>query len=117
MPNLGKGTECVKILLSQVSKDTYEPLVPMFFLSLAHMYVALNFNIQTSFGRGFVVKWPISLRKVGVTKGNCHYLLKPFAVTSTSTTRLSTSPKAAPTAGISASIICQQKKKGIDMKD
>ena len=31
MPNLGKGTECVKILLSQVSKDMYEPLVPMFF--------------------------------------------------------------------------------------
>ena len=31
MPNLGKGTECVKILLSQVSKDMYEPVVPMFF--------------------------------------------------------------------------------------
>ena len=31
MPTLGKGTECVKILLSQVSKDMREPLVPMFF--------------------------------------------------------------------------------------
>ena len=31
MPNLGKGTECIKILLSQVSKDMYEPLVPMLF--------------------------------------------------------------------------------------
>ncbi len=31
MPNLGKGTECVKLLLSQVSKDMYEPLVPMLF--------------------------------------------------------------------------------------
>ena len=31
MPNLGKGTECIKILLSQASKDMYEPLVPMFF--------------------------------------------------------------------------------------
>ena len=31
MPTLGKGTECIKILLSQVSKDMYEPLVPMFF--------------------------------------------------------------------------------------
>ena len=29
MPNLGKGTECIKILLSQVSKDMHEPLVPM----------------------------------------------------------------------------------------
>lgn len=31
MPNLGKGTECIKILLSQTSKDMQEPLVPMFF--------------------------------------------------------------------------------------
>ena len=30
MPNLGKGTECIKLLLSQASKDMYEPLVPMF---------------------------------------------------------------------------------------
>ena len=31
MPALGKGTECIKLLLSQVSKDMYEPLVPMLF--------------------------------------------------------------------------------------
>ena len=31
MPILGKGTECIKLLLSQVSKDNYEPFVPMFF--------------------------------------------------------------------------------------
>ena len=31
MPNLGKGTECIKLLLSQASKDMYVPLVPMFF--------------------------------------------------------------------------------------
>ena len=31
MPNLGKGTECIKILLSQVSKDVKEPIVPMLF--------------------------------------------------------------------------------------
>ena len=31
MPTLGKGTECIRLLLSQVSKDMYEPLVPMFF--------------------------------------------------------------------------------------
>ena len=38
MPNLGKGTECVKLLLSQASKVMYEPLVPMFFPVLgAHM--------------------------------------------------------------------------------
>jgi len=31
MPRLGKGTECIKILLSQASKDMREPLVPMLF--------------------------------------------------------------------------------------
>ena len=31
MPNLGKGTECIKILLSQVSENMQEPMVPMFF--------------------------------------------------------------------------------------
>ena len=38
MPRLGKGTECIKILLSQASKFMYEPLVPMLFPSLgAHV--------------------------------------------------------------------------------
>ena len=38
MPNLGRGTESLKILLSQASKDMYDPLVPMFFPILgAHM--------------------------------------------------------------------------------
>ena len=38
MPTLGKGTECIKILLSQVSKDVREPLVPMIFPVLgAHL--------------------------------------------------------------------------------
>lgn len=31
MPTLGKGTECIKLLLSQVSKDMQEPLMPMIF--------------------------------------------------------------------------------------
>ena len=38
MPTLGKGTECIKILLSQASKEMHEPLVPMLFPPLgAHM--------------------------------------------------------------------------------
>ena len=38
MPNLGKGTECIKLLLSQASKDMHEPLVPMIFPVLgAHL--------------------------------------------------------------------------------
>lgn len=31
MPTLGRGTECIKLLLSQASKDMHEPLVPMLF--------------------------------------------------------------------------------------
>jgi len=30
MSELGKGAECIKLLLSQASKDMHEPLVPMF---------------------------------------------------------------------------------------
>ena len=38
MPNLGKGTECIKFLLTQASKDMHESLVPMLFPSLgAHI--------------------------------------------------------------------------------
>ena len=38
MPRLGKGTECVQLLLSQVSKDMHQPLVPMLFSILgAHV--------------------------------------------------------------------------------
>ncbi len=59
MPNLGKGTECIKLLLSQASKDMYEPLVPMFFPYLVHTSAAQNFSIPTSFGRKCAGKWHI----------------------------------------------------------
>ena len=35
MPTLGKGTNCIKLLLSQASCGMYEPLFSMFFLSKA----------------------------------------------------------------------------------
>ena len=31
MPKLKKGTECIQNLLSQVSKDMHEPIIPMLF--------------------------------------------------------------------------------------
>ncbi len=31
MPTLGKGTECIKLVLSQASNDVHDPLVPMLF--------------------------------------------------------------------------------------
>lgn len=51
MPRLGKGTECVKILLAQVSKDIYEPLIPMLFPIFGVHVSCTNFKIQTSHGR------------------------------------------------------------------
>ncbi|MCQ2300417.1 MAG: hypothetical protein MJZ81_09870 [Bacteroidales bacterium] len=38
MPVLGKGTECLKLLLSQASKERNQPLVPMLFFHFgAHL--------------------------------------------------------------------------------
>ena len=38
MPNLGNCTECIRLLLSQTSKDMHEPMVPMLFPVLgAHL--------------------------------------------------------------------------------
>ena len=31
MPSLGRGLECIRLLLSQATKDMQEPLVPMLF--------------------------------------------------------------------------------------
>ncbi len=49
MPNLGNGTECIQILLSQASKDMYEPLVPMFFPVLGAQMGPPDFATFTSF--------------------------------------------------------------------
>jgi hypothetical protein len=38
MPYLGKGTECIKLLLSQTSKDMREPLVPIFFIAMQQFF-------------------------------------------------------------------------------
>ena len=38
MPYLGKGTECIKLLLSQTSKGMREPLVPIFFIAMRHFF-------------------------------------------------------------------------------
>ena len=46
MPNLGKGKECIKILLSQTSKDMHEPLVPMLFPSLGAHTIDAEFWLK-----------------------------------------------------------------------
>ena len=51
MPFLGKGTECIRLLLSQASKDMREPLAPMFFSLLGAHISGAEFQYLTSLGR------------------------------------------------------------------
>ena len=57
MPNLGKGTECIKILLSQVSKDMREPLVPMLFPLFGASFLAAKILPKGLFRMLFAQKW------------------------------------------------------------
>ena len=50
MPYLRKGTECIRILLSQASKDMYEPLVPMLFLVLSAYFSGEEIQYSDSLG-------------------------------------------------------------------
>ena len=48
MPKPSKGTECIKLLLSQASKGMHEPLVPMFFSRIWYTSAAQNFAHKTA---------------------------------------------------------------------
>ena len=50
MPNLGKGTECIKILLSESQKTCTPPWFQCFSPFLAHTSAVQNFSIRTTFG-------------------------------------------------------------------
>ena len=54
MPKLGKGTECIKILLSQASKDMHTPSFRCFSLYFGTYQRAKNFSLLTSIGRNYV---------------------------------------------------------------
>ena len=58
MPRLGKGTECVLLLLSQVSKDMRQSLVSMLFPILGvHVSGAEFLCIPTKVGRKQAEYW------------------------------------------------------------
>ena len=59
MPFLGKGTECIKILLSQTSKDMHEPLVPMLFPILGAHISGTEFRSGLQLEGAFVSQWSI----------------------------------------------------------
>ena len=50
MSQPSRVTEFCKLLLSQASKDMYEPLVPMFFPVLGAYFSGADFSIRTLFG-------------------------------------------------------------------
>ncbi|MBO7499532.1 MAG: hypothetical protein J6T64_10175, partial [Bacteroidaceae bacterium] len=64
MPSLGKGTECIKILLSQVSNDIREPLVPMLFPILGAHISDYEFQFLYLIGRVFVANRPFHSQKM-----------------------------------------------------
>ena len=59
MPNLGKGTECIKILLSQASKDMDEPLVPMDLPALSARLTDVELMCSDANIMNFEAKWGI----------------------------------------------------------
>ena len=76
MPNLGQGTECIKILLSQVSKEMQQPLVPLLFPALgAHisgtefLYPDLTWKEMTGMMANLVAE-------SGGNKGQLSYLIE-----------------------------------------
>ena len=60
MPNLGKVTKCIKLLLKQASKACTNPSLRCFSPHLTHISATQNLGILTAIGRKCVVKWPIS---------------------------------------------------------
>ena len=59
MPALGKGNECIKLLLLQASKGMSVSLFRCFSFFLAHNQRCGN-SYHTSLGRDCVKKWSIS---------------------------------------------------------
>ena len=59
MPDLGRGTECIKILLSQASKTMLYPLFERCFLSFRHEGFFEKNSTHISVESVYVVKWLI----------------------------------------------------------
>jgi hypothetical protein len=57
MPRQGKGSECIKILLSKASKVVFEPLIMMFFLIFGAQMSDTKFQKPGLKWKDFVAKW------------------------------------------------------------
>ena len=72
MPRMGKGTECIKILLSQASKFMYEPLVPMLFPILGAHVSGSKFQYPDLTWKELCGQMANLVAESGVTRANCH---------------------------------------------
>ena len=76
MPNLGKGTECIKILLSQVSKDMHAPLVPMLFPILGAHISGAEFQYPDLTWKELCGMMANLVADSGCNKGQLSYLVE-----------------------------------------
>ena len=76
MPKLGKGTECIKILLSQVSKDVQEPLVPMLFPILGAYISGTEFQYPDLSRKETCGMMANLVAEIGGNKGQLSYLVE-----------------------------------------
>lgn len=59
MPNLGKGTECIKLLLTQASKEMREPHFPMKIPAFSAHMADVEVMYSDTKITNFVAKWAI----------------------------------------------------------
>ena len=76
MPELGRGTECIKILLSQVSKDMQEPLVPMLFPILGAHISGTEFQYPDQTWKETCGMMANLVAESGGNKGQLSYLVE-----------------------------------------
>ena len=81
MPTLGKGTECIKILLSQASKDMREPLVPMLFPPLGAHVSGSEFQYPDLSWKELCGQMANLVAESGGNKGQFYSLSRPSAAT------------------------------------
>ena len=79
MPNLGKSTECIKLLLSQASKDMHEPIISMFFLALGAHISGAEFQYPDLTWKEMCGKMAHLVADSGNNKGQFGNLVEPFA--------------------------------------
>ena len=87
MPRLGKGTECIKILLSQVSKSMHEPLVLMLFPILGAHVSGSEFQYPDLTWKELCGQMANLVAESGGNKGQLSHLVRLFVTISVFTMR------------------------------